>query len=457
MADENTSTQNTSGSGFSQSPFGRLGDAVGTENLPGFPGGGGTESGGEGGNSFAGGGSPVSPFDQIRYNIDQAIYTAFPPGGGTPDANTSIDTSTLNPFNQPPGGGSQSGGGNQFGGGTQTGDGTQTSSGEDPSFGGYNPFDPGFGGNVSNQAIQASSGSEGGSTGGFGGGSTGGSEGGSTGGSEGDSTGGFGGGSTGGFGGGSTGGFGGDSTGGFGGGSTGGFGGGSTGGFGGGSTGGFGGGSTGGFGGGDSNQADSPFASNPQANQIDATRADLSNFVTTQVNGGDTGLIEEQIASTVSGLVTSLTGSTPSLTVEETVEDEPVLVSEVVTPAEDNIVIPTGEVIVVSNTTNQSDIINSGIDTSSVATLNESVAGSSVTSNYPTQEEFLAILNGGDLNLPDYLSDDAKAYIQGQVSTIGGNIGQYQETFASGNSSTDGSNPFSGADTTFGGGTNLFI
>jgi hypothetical protein len=409
MATENTSTQNTSGSGFSQSPFGRLGDAVGTENLPGFPGGGGTESGGEGGNQFAGGGTPVSPFDQIRYNIDQAIYTAFPPGGGTPDANTSIDTSTLNPFNQPPGGGSQSDTGNQFG-----SDDTQAGTEGGPSFGGYNPFDPGFGGSVSNQATQASNQSSGGSTSGFGGGSTSG----------------------------------------FGGGNTSGFGGGNTSGFGGGSTSGFGGGSTSGFGGGDSNQASSPFASNPQANQIDATRADLSNFVTTQVNGGDTGLIAEQIRSTVSGLATSLTSDTSSSTVVE----EPVLVTEVVTPTEDNIVIPTNQVTTVGDITNQSDILNTGIDTSSVTTLNESVAGSSVTSSYPTQEEFLAIINGGDLNLPDYLSDDAKAYIQGQVSTIGGNIGQYQEInsgFA--NLSTDGSNPFGGAGTPFGGGTNPFI
>ncbi len=311
MTTENTSTQSTSSSGFSQSPFGRLGDAVGTENLPGFP-------GGEGGNQFAGGGAPVSPFDQIRYNIDQAIYSAFPPGG-TPDANTSIDTSTLNPFNQPSGGGS-----------------------------------------------------------------------------------------------------------------------------------------TGGFGGGDSNQTGSPFASNPQANQIDATRADLSNYVTAQVNGGDTALIAEQISSTVSGLVTSLTGSTPSSTVVQ----EPVLVAEVVTPAEENIVIPTGEVTAVGNITNQSDIFNSNIETSSVATFNESVAGSSGTSGYPTQEEFLAILNGGDLNLPDYLSDDAKAYIQGRVSTISGNIGQYQEAgslFAGGNLSTDGSNPFGGAGAPFGGGSNPFV
>ncbi|MUG92140.1 hypothetical protein F7734_06570 [Scytonema sp. UIC 10036] len=161
MTTENTFTQSTSSSGFSQSPFGRLGDAVGNENLPGFPGGGGTQSGGEGSNQFAGGGTPVSPFDQIRYNIDQAIYTAFPPGGGTPAANTNIDTSTLNPFNQPPGGGSPSSRSNQFGGGTQTG------SGEEPSFGGYNPFNPGFGSNISNQAIQASSGSNSGSQGGF--------------------------------------------------------------------------------------------------------------------------------------------------------------------------------------------------------------------------------------------------------------------------------------------------
>jgi hypothetical protein len=356
MATENTSTQSTSSSGFSQSPFGRLGDAVGTENLPGFPGGG-TQSGGEGGNQFAGGGAPVSPFDQIRYNIDQAIYSAFPPGG-TPDTNTRIDTSTLNPFNQPSGGGNQSGGG------------------EGLSFGGFNPFDPSFGSNVSNQAIQASSGS--------------------------------------------------------------------------------GGGSTGGFGGDDSNQTGSPFASNPQANQIDATRADLSNFVTAQVNGGNTNLIAEQISSTVSGLVTSLTGNTPSSTVVQ----ESVLVAEVVTPAEENIVIPTDEVPAVSNITNQTDIFNSSIENSSVATFNESIAGSSVISGYPTQEEFLAILNGGDLNLPDYLSDDAKAYIQGRVSTISGNIGQYQEAgslFAGGNLSTDGSNPLSGSGAPFGGGSNPFV
>ncbi|KYC41759.1 hypothetical protein WA1_17165 [Scytonema hofmannii PCC 7110] len=357
MATENTSTQSTSSSGFSQSPFGRLGDAVGTENLPGFPDGGGTQSGGEGGNQFAGGGAPVSPFDQIRYNIDQAIYSAFPPGG-TPDTNTSINTSTLNPFNQPSGGSNQSGGG------------------EGSSFGGFNPFDPSFGSNVSNQAIQASSGS--------------------------------------------------------------------------------GGGSTGGFGGGDSNQTGSPFASNPQANQIDATRTDLSNFVTAQVNGGNTNLIAEQISSIVSGLVTSLTGNTPSSTVVQ----ESVLVAEVVTPAEENIVIPTDEVAAVNNITNQTDIFNSSIENSSVATFNESIAGSSVTSGYPTQEEFLAILNGGDLNLPDYLSDDAKAYIQGRVSTISGNIGQYQEAgslFAGGNLSTDGSNPFSGSGAPFGGGSNPFV
>ncbi|GAB1540667.1 hypothetical protein NUACC21_33360 [Scytonema sp. NUACC21] len=244
MTTESSSTQTNSGtqsvSGFSQSPFGRLGDAVGTENLPGFPGGGGqnggTQSGGEGGNSFAGGGAPISPFDQIRYNIDQAIYNAFPPGGGTPDANTSIDTSSLNPFNQPPGGASQ----------PSTDGGSQVAGPEGASFGGYNPFDPSFGSNVNNQAIQASQG------GGFGG-----SQGGGFGGSQG-----------------------------------------------------------GGFGGGDSNQAGSPFASNPQANQIDATRADLTNSVTAQVNSGnvDSDAIETEIGSAVNAIVTSSTGSTPSLT-----------------------------------------------------------------------------------------------------------------------------------------------
>ncbi|MEC4818808.1 MAG: hypothetical protein SAK29_36870 [Scytonema sp. PMC 1069.18] len=114
----------------SQSPLGRVGDAVNS-----IPGTDNTSTGGDGSNQFAGGDTPMSPFDQIRYNIDQAIYNAFPPGGGTPDPNTSIDTSGLNPFNQPPGG-SQS----------DSNVVTQTGSGESPSFGGYNPFDPGMGG-----------------------------------------------------------------------------------------------------------------------------------------------------------------------------------------------------------------------------------------------------------------------------------------------------------------------
>ncbi|KAF3886791.1 MULTISPECIES: hypothetical protein [Nostocales] len=371
MATENTSTQSTSSSGFSQSPFGRLGDAVGTENLPNFPGNGGTQSSSEGGNQFAGGGTPVSPFDQIRYNIDQAIYNAFPPGGGTPDANTSIDTSTLNPFNQPPGGGSPSSGG------------TSTGSTEGLSFGGYNPFDPGFGSSIGNQVTLSSNGSNSSSQGGF------------------------------------------SSS------------------------------NQDGFGGGDSTQADSPFASNPQANQIDTTRAELSNFVTAQINSGDTSSIADGISSTVSGLVTSLTNNTPASTVAE----EPVLVTEAVTSPEENVIIPTAEVSGLDSITNQSDILNGSLEGSST-TFNESVGGNSVTSSYPTQEEFLAIVNGGDLNLPDYLSDDAKAYIQGQVSIIGGNIGQYQEIvspFASNNLLTDGSNSLSGADTLFGGGTNSFI
>ncbi|WP_414587574.1 hypothetical protein [Scytonema sp. PCC 10023] len=152
--------------------------------------------------------------------------------------------------------------------------------------GGNNPFDPGFGSNVSNQAIQASQ-----SGGGFGGGSTGG----------------FGGGSTSGFGGGSTGGFGGGSTGGFGGGSTGGFGGGSTGGFGGGSTGGFGGGSTGG----DSNQSGSPFSGNASANEIDATRFGLTDSITSQVSSGnpDSNAIASEIDYAVNNVVNNLGGT----------------------------------------------------------------------------------------------------------------------------------------------------
>ncbi|MGH7998859.1 MAG: hypothetical protein ACREPR_05380 [Brasilonema sp.] len=97
MATDNSSTQ--SNSGISQSPFGRLIDAVGSENLPGFPG---TGSQSSGGNSQSGGFSSVSPFDQIRTNID----SLFPPGGGTPNISQE-DINNLNPFTS--GGNTQSG------------------------------------------------------------------------------------------------------------------------------------------------------------------------------------------------------------------------------------------------------------------------------------------------------------------------------------------------------------
>jgi hypothetical protein len=137
-------------------------------------------------------------------------------------------------------------------------------------------------------------------------------------------------------------------------------------------------------------------------------------------------------------------------------------VSDVLTAPEENVVIQS-EVIPVEgdSVAPQSDIIGS-VETSSVDTLNESGASGSVNAGYPTQQEFLDILNGGDLtnNLPEYLSEDAKAYIQGQVSTIGETIGGYQEigsSFADGNNPfAGGSNPFAGGDNQIAGGSNPF-
>ncbi|KAB8317981.1 hypothetical protein SD81_022405 [Tolypothrix campylonemoides VB511288] len=84
-----------------------------------------------------------------------------------------------------------------------------------------------------------------------------------------------------------------------------------------------------------------------------------------------------------------------------------------------------------------------------------------MNAGYPTQEEFFNFLNGGAItsNLPDYLSEDAKAYIQGQVSTIGGTIQQYQtnDPFAGGtNLFAGGTNPFAGGDNQIAGGSSPF-
>lgn len=130
MATDNFSTQ--SNSGISQSPFGRLIDAVGSENLPGFPGAGSQSSSGDSQSS-------VSPFDQIRTNVD----SLFPPGSGTPNNISQEDISNINPFTS--------------GGSNQSSSSPSNNSSNNVFSSGNNPFDPGFGSNLSNQFANSSS------------------------------------------------------------------------------------------------------------------------------------------------------------------------------------------------------------------------------------------------------------------------------------------------------------
>jgi hypothetical protein len=290
----------------------------------------------------SGNGTQQSPWATLRQRLD----SLFVPGQ-TPSSN--IDASQINPFTNPATGNSEEVNGSPF-----------------PE--GNNPFDPGFGSNVSNQVSQGTDGFTGQLVGTFGGSTD-----------------------------------------------------------------------------GNTSQSSDPFVDNPEASLIDETRANLTDSIRTQVREGNTDAssIAAQISAAVDSLVTSIMtseGVTPSSDAASTTSP----IVDVVTPAEENAVIPTDEAILEMSQVNAETWSELGIvvDESFIEAINELIADSS-NAGYPTLDNFVDAINSGEFasNLPDFLSEDTKNFVLGRANAIADTLEQYQEI---GSSFADTGNPFTG-------------
>nr|MBD2771431.1 hypothetical protein [Iningainema tapete BLCC-T55] len=219
--------------------------------------------------------------------------------------------------------------------------------------------------------------------------------------------------------------FGGGST--SGGGSTGGFGGGSTSGggspFGGGSTGGFGGGTSGGgspFGGGTSGGGSSLTLDPNSQESIDAFTSQITDLAYSGA-GIPAPTTESNTSASVTEEVSLPVGE---VNVEAIEESTPITTATEETSIE--------EIPVVSGGESQSSPIEP-------LTASVSDGSANANSNYPSEEEFFAFVNGGSINLPEGVPSNVVNTIQSNASNISGTIQQYQQL---GNQFTGGGNPF---------------